>query len=141
MFFILQYLFLYKHRIFCCLFDKILNRGLRGLLNKLFYISRYKLKISGFKSSKSKISNPIWCLGLIEIYFKNKKNILEVKGILDIVGKTPIQSKYIYTLHVWVFVCLFLFNKRQNGWTDRAQILFRSSRNPKDGLSMLKICV
>jgi len=86
-----------------------LNRG----LNKQFYISRHKLKIvSGFKSFKSKISNPISNLGLIEIYFKNENNILEVKGIRDIVGETPIQSESIYKfgLSVCLSVCLYPIN-------------------------------
>ena len=33
-----------------------------------------------------------------------------------------ILSIHKFTLGVYVFVCLFVSNKRQNGWTDRAQI-------------------
>ena len=36
-------------------------------------------------------------------------------------------------------VCLFVTNKRKNGWTDRAQILWRTWRDPREGLWMLKI--
>ena len=36
-------------------------------------------------------------------------------------------------------VSLFVSNKRQNGWTDRAQILFGTSRDPREGLWMIKI--
>jgi len=33
----------------------------------------------------------------------------------------------------------FVSNKRQNGWTDRAQIFCGTSRDPKEGLWMIKI--
>ena len=36
-------------------------------------------------------------------------------------------------------VCLFVSNKRQNGWTDRAHIFCRISRDPKEGLGMIKV--
>ena len=36
-------------------------------------------------------------------------------------------------------VCLFISNKRQNGWTDRAQIFCGTSRDPREGLWMIKI--
>ena len=42
-------------------------------------------------------------------------------------------------LSVCLFVCLFVSNKRQNGWTDRAQIFCGTSRDPKEGLWMIKI--
>ena len=35
-------------------------------------------------------------------------------------------------------VCLFVSNKRQNGWTDRAQIFCGTSRDPRGGLWMIK---
>ena len=38
-----------------------------------------------------------------------------------------------------MFVCLFVSNKRQNDWTDRAQIFCGSSRSPREGLWMIKI--
>ena len=38
-----------------------------------------------------------------------------------------------------MFVCLFVSNKRQNGWTDWAQIFFVTSRGPREGLWMIKI--
>ena len=37
------------------------------------------------------------------------------------------------------FVCLFASNKRQNGWTDRAQIFCGTSTDPREGLWMIKI--
>ena len=46
---------------------------------------------------------------------------------------------FVCFLFVLVFVCLFVSNKRQNGWTDRAQILCRTSRDPREGLWMIKI--
>ena len=42
-------------------------------------------------------------------------------------------------LFVWVSVCLFVSNKRQNVWTDRAQIFCGTSRDPREGLGMIKI--
>ena len=36
-------------------------------------------------------------------------------------------------------VCLFVSNKRQNGWTDRAQIFCGTSRDPREGLWKIKI--
>ena len=35
--------------------------------------------------------------------------------------------------------CLFVSNKRQNGWTDRAQIFCGISRYPRESLWMMKI--
>ena len=32
-----------------------------------------------------------------------------------------------------VFVCVFVSKKRQNGWTDQAQILCGNSRDPREG--------
>ena len=37
-------------------------------------------------------------------------------------------------LGVWVFVCLFVSNKRQNGWTDRKQSCCGASRDPREGV-------
>ena len=42
-------------------------------------------------------------------------------------------------MFVLVFVCLFVSNKRQNGWTDRAQIFCGTSRDYREGLWMIKI--
>ena len=42
-------------------------------------------------------------------------------------------------LCVWVSVCLFVFNKRQNGWTDRAQFFYGTSCDHWEGLRMIKI--
>ena len=36
-------------------------------------------------------------------------------------------------------VCLFVSNKRQNGWTDQAQIFCGASRDPREGLWMIEI--
>jgi len=48
-------------------------------------------------------------------------------------------SIYKFGLSVCLFVCLFVSNKRQNGWTDRAQIFCGTSRDPRKGLWMIKI--
>ena len=37
-----------------------------------------------------------------------------------------------------LFVCPFVSNKRQNGWSDRAQILYGTSHDPMEGLRMIK---
>ena len=50
--------------------------------------------------------------------------------------KSPV---YIYIWLVWVSVCLFVSNKRQNGWTDPAQIFCGTSRDPREGLWMIEI--
>ena len=45
---------------------------------------------------------------------------------------------YKFGLSVMVGVCLFVSNKRQNGWIDWAQILCGTSHGPKEGLCMNK---
>ena len=47
----------------------------------------------------------------------------------------------LYIVSSIYFACLFVSNKRQNGWSDRAQILCGTSRDPGNGLWMMKICV
>jgi len=49
------------------------------------------------------------------------------------------QSIYKFGLSVCLSGCLFVSNKRQNGWTDQAQILCGTSRVPREGLWMIKI--
>ena len=54
------------------------------------------------------------------------------------------QWRYTENHHIFIYkfrlsVCLFVSNKRQNGWTDRAQILCETSRDPREGLCMIKI--
>ena len=41
-------------------------------------------------------------------------------------------------LYKEMFVCLFVSKKRQNGWTDRAQIFCGTSRDPREGLWMIE---
>ena len=61
--------------------------------------------------------------------------------------KCLFASIFIFLLYInlaCLSVCLFVSNKRQNGWTDRAQIFCGTSRKPREGLWMikiLKICV
>jgi len=52
--------------------------------------------------------------------------------ILKIRNKFTLSSKSL-------LACLFVSNKRQNGWTDRAQILCGTSRGPRASLRMIKI--
>ena len=42
-------------------------------------------------------------------------------------------------MSVCLSVCLFVSNKRQNGWTDKAQIFCGTSRDPREGLWMIEI--
>ena len=53
-------------------------------------------------------------------------------------GSLYVENFYIYALLVCLFVCLFVCNKRQNGWTDRAQFFCGISRDPREGLWMIK---
>ena len=48
---------------------------------------------------------------------------------------------YLYTNLACRSVCLFASNKRQNGWTDRVQILCGTSRDPREGLWIIKILI
>ena len=51
----------------------------------------------------------------------------------------PVCIMFIYTLLVWVFVCtLFVFNRLQNSWTDRANILCETSHDPREVLLIIK---
>ena len=66
--------------------------------------------------------------------FKNKFNV----------NKTEIWNKIClnYILSIYKFglsVCLFVSNKLQNGWTDRAQIFCGTSRDSREGLWIIKI--
>ena len=47
----------------------------------------------------------------------------------------PNISIYKFGLPVCLFVCLFVSNKRQNGWTDRAHFFCGTSRDPREGWS------
>ena len=49
------------------------------------------------------------------------------------------ESIYKFGSSVCLFVCLFVSNKRQNGWTDWAQIFCGTSRDHREGLWMIKI--
>ena len=49
------------------------------------------------------------------------------------------SNLYFACLYVWVSVSLYPINKRQNGWFD--QIFFGTSRDPREGFWMIKICL
>ena len=49
-----------------------------------------------------------------------------------------LTSIYKFGLSVCLSVCLFVSNKRQNGWTDRAQIFCGTSHDPREGFWMIK---
>ena len=48
-------------------------------------------------------------------------------------------SIFKFGLSVCLSICLFVSNKSQNGWTDRAQIVCGTSRDPREGLWMIEI--
>ena len=70
------------------------------------------------------------------LYEKSFRLLLHILWMETIVLTLAV---YLYTLLVWVSVCLFVSNKRQNGWTDRAQIFCGTSRAHREGLWMIKI--
>ena len=49
------------------------------------------------------------------------------------------SSFHLYINLACLFVCLFVSNKRRNGWTDRAQIFCGTSRDPREGSWMIEI--
>ena len=55
------------------------------------------------------------------------------------VNTTKFISIYKFSLGACMSVCPFVSNKRQNGWTNRAQILWGTSRDSREGLWMIKI--
>ena len=56
-----------------------------------------------------------------------------------ILNSQILTSIYKFGLSVCLFVCLFVSNKRQNGWTDRAQIFCGTSRDSREALWIIKI--
>ena len=66
----------------------------------------------------------------------SSKSLLPLTGH-DYHAKFLIKITSIYKFSL--SVCLFVFNKRQNGWTDRAQILYRTSNHPRQGLWKTRI--
>ena len=58
-----------------------------------------------------------------------------LKSFTKMIFVNKVQSIYKFGLSV----CFFVSNKRQNGWTDRAQIFCGTSRSPREGLWMIKI--
>ena len=52
---------------------------------------------------------------------------------------TYVHCPSLYVLYAWASGCLFVSNKGQTDWTDRAQILCGTSHVPKEGLKMIKI--
>ena len=63
---------------------------------------------------------------------------IEFSSISDQFGWSFSLYLLLVCLFVYLFICLFVSNKRQNGWTDRA------SRDPRKGLWMIefsKICL
>ncbi len=62
-------------------------------------------------------------------------NFQMFNGFLD-KFKIAFTSKYKFSLSVCL---LFVSNKRQNGWTDQAQILYGTSRGPREGLWPIRL--
>ena len=69
----------------------------------------------------------------------NEDRALVVKLISSQLCKHDfVSSIYKFGLSVCLSVCLFVSNKRQNGWTDRAHIFCGTSHDPREGLWMIK---
>ena len=70
---------------------------------------------------------------------KNPENnyLFHLKTHERCVGEISIDLLYINL--ACLFVCLFVSNKRQNGWTDWTQIFCGTSRDHREGLWMIKI--
>ena len=64
--------------------------------------------------------------------------VLSLSPYIDLFN-IDLISIYKFDLYVCLSVCLFVSNKRQNGWTDRAQIFCVTSRDPREGLWKIKI--
>ena len=70
------------------------------------------------------------------------KNILRCVVFLNSEKCDWSGKKYLWLK--FFFICLFVSNKRQNGWTDRVQIFCVTSRNPRESLWSIefsKICL
>jgi len=107
------------------------------------FVSLYKYFIRNYCSYKSwNKTFPIFYFLFLFLYhsrivFINYKYII---SFLYFEKKNQIRNKPKIIFVIYTFlVCPFVTNKRQNGWTDRAQILCRTSRDPREGLWMIKI--
>ena len=59
--------------------------------------------------------------------------------LIKVMWNSILQDKHYYSdLYINLSVYPFVSNKRQNGWTDRAQIFCGTSHDPRDGLWMVK---
>ena len=67
-----------------------------------------------------------WNKTFLYVMFQNDANIRKI---------------YIKIWLVCLGVCLFVSNKRQNVWTDRAKNFCGTSRDHREGLLMIKKCV
>ena len=75
---------------------------------------------------------------LKECAVKPRFSLFRAGWIFLLAGLINDKSIYKFGLSVCLSVCLFVSNKRQNGWTDRAQIFCGTSRDPREGLWMIK---
>ena len=106
--------------------------------------------------SKNVVHNNLYGLSLedklIQMLKKKTKDIssevknflVKEKVIFDCININQINSFRIKFCIPSIFkfglsVCLFVSNKRQNGRTDRAQIFCGTSREPREGLWIIKI--
>ena len=97
-------------------------------------------------NSPFKIWGP-WVMGYLSYDRTNKQRdtqrnkqrlLLYISKYMYIIGTQSESSIYKFGLSVCLSVCLFVSNKRQNGWTDRAQIFCGTSCDPREGLWMIK---
>ena len=82
----------------------------------------------------------LWCLDICRV---SCSWFVMVRNLKKYIYKLYILYTYFAWVSVWLFVCLFLSNKRQNKWNDLAQIFFGTSCDTRKDLWMIefsKIC-
>ena len=101
------------------------------LILKLFERHGFQvlLIILGFQGASYPSSISIEIFFCLHCKIKTKEKLRILKKRISLILKI-----------LWEFVCfyLFVFIKRQNGWTDWAQIVFRTSRDPREGLWVIE---
>ena len=79
--------------------------------------------------------------GFVLQYFSRALNSSDL-GLSTLLQVSKVTNHFIYyllSMSVCLFVCLFVSNKCQNGWINRAQILSGTSHDYREGLWMLRI--
>ena len=103
-------------------------------------ISNFKKKIKNTNKEKLRFYICLQKQRRLCIFLKIFKILLFLEtNWFCYIWKPPNLYINLACLFVCLFVCLFESNKRQNGWTDRAQIFCGTSRDNREGLWIIKI--